>query len=136
MNESSTSNEELLRKAEKLNDKKDWSGAIRVYTQIINQFPPDPWSYWERGLAKKSKGDLNGALKDFEEAIKIDPKHSYSYYQRGLIKQKRKDKKGAEADFEKSRTLRKENPFVKPEKPIEEKPKIKEGSFEKDGRSY
>ena len=127
--------EQFLRQAEAKLDRKDYHGAVKFYSKILEITPNDSWTYWERALAKKAQNDFQGAMKDLNTAIELDPSNSFALVQRGLLKEKNGDKKGAEIDFDKARRLREENP---PEKQISNRQKKEQAqqiSKEKDGRS-
>lgn len=128
--------EGLLQQAEIKMDSNDFKSAVRIYDQIIQKFPQDAWTYWERGVARKHKGDLDGAMNDFNRCIELDDSNQFAYALRGQLKLMKKDSKGAEQDFYKADELKKQfllnNPY--------QKTKVKEKrntniNFLKDGRS-
>ena len=82
----------LFAKAQECRDKKDWDGAIRYYSEIID-LPEDQISNENRALAlnnrgatftDKSESDL--AIHDFDQAIKLKSDYADAYHNRATAR--------------------------------------------------
>ncbi|HEY2341427.1 MAG TPA: tetratricopeptide repeat protein, partial [Chthoniobacteraceae bacterium] len=62
-------------------------------------------AYYNRGVAKRSKGDTDGAMADCTRALDIDPKHYKAYYIRGTLKRAAGNAQGAINDFTEAITI-------------------------------
>ena len=58
--------------------------------------------FYDRGIAKHTKGDLDGAIADFSKAIELKPTDAIAYCNRGIAKEKKGDLDGAIADYSKA----------------------------------
>ena len=96
----------LFLQAKECDDKKDWDGAIRYYSEIID-LPEDQISkenraiaLYTRGIAFAKKGDLDAALRDFDQAITLKPDFAEALNSRGTVFTKKDDLDRAFRDFE------------------------------------
>lgn len=53
--------------------RKEFTAAIRIYTQAIEADPKAAIMYTKRAAALAGSGQHSAALKDFDAAIEIDP---------------------------------------------------------------
>lgn len=70
-----------------------WDHALRIDTSAALPF-------YNRGLARATKGDLDGAIGDYGEAIARNPRHVDAYVNRGIAHRNRKDLPAAFADYD------------------------------------
>jgi tetratricopeptide (TPR) repeat protein/S1-C subfamily serine protease len=91
----------LNEKANLLSELKQYSNAIKIYTEIINRGDKS-WSYVNRGVAKSALGDKKGAISDYDRAIAINPQFAEAYNNRGVVKSALGDKKSAMSDYDRA----------------------------------
>ncbi len=89
-------------------DSRDYTGAIRDYTEVIKRNPKHADAYTGRGNAKAGLEDYAGAIKEYSESIKRNPKYAEAYAGRGVARFKTGDSDGAIEDFDKSIGLKEE----------------------------
>ena len=85
--------------------KGNYSGAIQIFSRLIQAYPHYADAYYNRGLAKAKLEDKQGAIADYNEAIKIDTNLAEAYEERGNLWLKLKDKNQAIKDFKKAAEL-------------------------------
>ena len=80
----------LISQAQECESKKDWDGAIRCWSQVID-WPEDQISeedrakaFNNRGNAFTGKGELDLAIRDYDKAIKLKPKNAKTLNNRGF----------------------------------------------------
>jgi len=92
----------------RINDFKDFEGAIKAYDQAIKLQSDIPSIYSLRGYAEKQAKDFAAAIKDYDHAISICPTGNsllpYLYSGRGLVKVDMNDKSAC-LDFSKALSL-------------------------------
>jgi tetratricopeptide (TPR) repeat protein len=79
-------------------DNKNFSEAIRCYSEAIRLKPDYAEAYNNRGAARSEENDLQGALADYDEAIRLKPDLAAAYNNRGNARRKDHDLPGALAD--------------------------------------
>jgi len=65
---------------------KDYKGAIKDWSVILDANPKDEEAFISRAVCKLNINDNTGAIVDLDEAIKINPKNPVSYCNRGVAK--------------------------------------------------
>jgi tetratricopeptide (TPR) repeat protein len=60
---------------------------------------PEPWMYFNRGLAFKMLGQLEEAYRDYSKAIELNPTFAAAYTNRANVRILRNDAAGAIEDF-------------------------------------
>ena len=85
--------------------KGNYSGAIQIFSRLIQSYPNYADAYYNRGLAKTKLGDKQGAIADYNKAIEIDTNLAEAYEERGNLWLKLKDKNQAIKDFKKAAEL-------------------------------
>ena len=85
--------------------KGNYSGAIQIFSRLIQSYPHYADAYYNRGLAKKKLGDTEGAIADYNQAITIDTNLAEAYQERGNIWLELKNKNKAILDFKKAAEL-------------------------------
>ena len=81
-----TSEEQLLRSANKHFQQGKYEEAIADYDQAIRIKPQDAIAYYNRGTAKGVLRKYEEAIADYNEAIRIDPQDAVVYNNRGTAK--------------------------------------------------
>lgn len=82
-------------------NEKDKSKAIKLYTQLIEQYPDVAELYYNRGCVKEELNDYEGELKDYDKTIELKADFIDAYFNRGNVKIKLKDLDGAIMDYSK-----------------------------------
>jgi len=80
--------DELLLKALSAHNKKQFSEAITIYTQILDMKPDVMVSsliYKHRGMAYFARSHYSEAITDFSESLKLDPKSYKAAYYEGVV---------------------------------------------------
>jgi tetratricopeptide (TPR) repeat protein len=80
---------EALKRGIQLQEKGDFDGAIREYTEAIRLSPKCAKGYCMRGIAWKSRGNLDKAISDQTEAIRLKPKYAEAYRMRGIVQKEK-----------------------------------------------
>ena len=65
---------------------KDFKGALKDWSVILEANPKDEDAYVSRAACKLNLNDNTGAIVDLDEAIKLNPKNPVSYCNRGVAK--------------------------------------------------
>ena len=96
----------LFAQAQKCFDKKDWDGAIRYCSEIID-LPEDQISKENcvkaldnRGVAYSEKGEFDRAIRDYDQAIRINPNFAEAFDHRGIAFAKKDELDRAIRDFD------------------------------------
>lgn len=79
--------------------RKDFTGAIEDFSEIIRRFPDVKQGYENRGVARFYLLDFNGALADYDRALELDPNDYNTYGRRGWAKFHLQEYNGAIQDF-------------------------------------
>jgi tetratricopeptide (TPR) repeat protein len=58
--------------------------AIRCYTEAIHLRADFAEAYYNRGVARRSKGDHNGATQDYNKAVQFNPAYAKTYVKPGI----------------------------------------------------
>ncbi len=78
---------------------KQWSQAIKAYTEMIENFSAEPRTLLSRGLAFQQSGNLSAALSDLNMAVQLEPGEYPYYYFRSGIRSQMGDQSGAQSDL-------------------------------------
>jgi len=62
-----------------------WKNGIVLFTDEINKYPEQGYSWFGRGFSKYEKGDNEGALSDLSKAIELYPNDAEFYFNRGNV---------------------------------------------------
>lgn len=87
--------------------RKDFLGAIAVYSEAMNHFPKESDLYLRRGMAWANAAapqtplaqEYERATADFTKAIELNPKNAGAYVGRGLLHARQQKRDEAIADF-------------------------------------
>ena len=79
---------------------------IRLNTEAIRLNIEFAEAYYNRGLARYSKGYIDGAIEDFSEAIRLRPDLEEAFNNRGIARQAKGDLDGALEDFNQAARLK------------------------------
>jgi tetratricopeptide (TPR) repeat protein len=91
-----------MKQGKELANRKDFTGAIKIFTRVIELAPMNEEAYINRGGAKYNQKDCQGAIADWTQAMTINPKNPVHYNNRGAAKKCLGDMAGAQADFQKA----------------------------------
>ena len=80
--------------------KREYTEAIRYYSEAITKKPDFADAYNNRGLAKFRNDDREGALADYTRAIETDPDFGTAYFNRAEVRLETGDAAGSVADLE------------------------------------
>ncbi len=80
--------------------KREYTEAIRYYSEAIAKKPDFADAYNNRGLAKFRNDDREGALADYTRAIDADPDFGTAYFNRAEVRLETGDAGGSVADLE------------------------------------
>jgi tetratricopeptide (TPR) repeat protein len=80
--------------------KREYTEAIRYYSEAIAKKPDFADAYNNRGLAKFRNDDREGALADYTRAIDADPDFGTAYFNRAEVRLETGDAAGSVADLE------------------------------------
>jgi tetratricopeptide (TPR) repeat protein len=86
----------------------DPDDKLRFYTEAIRLKPDYADAFYNRGLARYSKGDLEGAARDYDQATRLKPDYAEAFYGRGLAGYGKGDLDGALQDYERAIRLKPE----------------------------
>jgi len=81
-------------------ERKDYAGALELFTQALSAFPQYTDALNNRGVALYRRGDIGGAQRAWEEVVKRDPQYHVAYYNIGLIHLHSKKPNEAMAQFQ------------------------------------
>jgi tetratricopeptide (TPR) repeat protein len=79
-------NSELIKKAEELIEKGNFSEAIKILTHALSKNVALAKIYSIRAIAKRRSGDLAGSVADLDNAIEIEPNNPDFFSERGVSK--------------------------------------------------
>ncbi|AIE74258.1 MULTISPECIES: tetratricopeptide repeat protein [unclassified Synechocystis] len=85
--------------------KKNYRGAITIFTELILLDPSYADAYFNRGIARARIADYQGAIADHSQAIVLNPQFADAYKARGKIYWQLGDQEQAIADLETALTL-------------------------------
>jgi tetratricopeptide (TPR) repeat protein len=88
-----------IQAGKKLLEQGDYTAAIKIFTQLLNNPENHPELYYQRGLAHYETGDYAEAIADYTQVIQINPHHAQAYKKSGLTRYKLGDYAGAIADY-------------------------------------
>lgn len=80
--------------------KKNYRGAIAIFTELILLDPTYADAYFNRGIARTRIADYQGAIADHSQAITLNPQLAEAYKARGKIYWQLGDQSQAIADLE------------------------------------
>src|SRR5688572_15395781 len=80
----STSGEAKLDQAAAFGHRGDFSSAVRLASEVIDQQPSDALAYVVRGAAHRRSGAYSEAIADLDRAIELDPQIADAYTQRAF----------------------------------------------------
>ncbi|MEI6853015.1 MAG: tetratricopeptide repeat protein [Bacteroidota bacterium] len=86
-------------------EKNDYTGAISVFSKIIENAPENFQAYFFRGIAKSELGDKEGAVTDFKQTVAIHNGYSPAYYYLGITQTEQKEYYEAISSFNKAIAL-------------------------------
>ena len=92
-----------------LSDKKDYNGAIKLFTEAIQLAPNYAAAYNNRGAAYQNIKNYKKSIVDFDKSIQINPYYAAAYKNRGNAYLSLKNYKQAIADFDKAIQLNPNN---------------------------
>jgi len=72
--------------------------ALEIYTNILDTFPLDTASLYNRANIFYSQNKLHEALSDYDKVLLINPSFSMAYYNRAIVKEDLGDREGANRD--------------------------------------
>ena len=108
----------LFAQAKECYNKKDWDGAIRCWSQIID-LPEDQISKENRALALNNRGnalvgksELDAAIRDYDQAIKLDPEYADPFNGRGVAYDKKGELEHAVRDYDQAIKLKSDFDYV------------------------
>ncbi|MEK7484463.1 MAG: protein kinase, partial [Planctomycetota bacterium] len=95
-----SANDYLFRAYYKL-EKKDFSGAIKDFTSVLDIDSKQVDIYFLRGTARQEQKDFENAIKDFDESILFDPLNTEKYLARASVYQEMNQLDKALNDYQK-----------------------------------
>ena len=94
----------LVLQAKECESKKDWDGAIRCWSQVIDlpeiSEEDRAKAFNSRGLAFAKKGELNAAIRDFDKALEFNPDYADALLNRGAVFTKKGELDAAIREFD------------------------------------
>jgi tetratricopeptide (TPR) repeat protein len=99
--QSSAASQKLFTDAFASQNKGNYSKALQLWNQLIQEDPSEPAAYVNRGITRYYLKDLRGAVDDLSAAIERKSDYTDAYYNRAAILSAMKDYQGALADYEK-----------------------------------
>jgi len=100
-----TAEEYFDRGYSRINETKNYSGAISDFTKVIELGYSIGTAYMNRGVAKVNLEDYYGAIEDFNKTLELDPNYAIAYANRGASKENLGDLNGACADWREAARL-------------------------------
>ncbi len=97
--------QDLFQNGYKLFSKKDYRGAILVFSGIIDNNPENAEALAYRGFCKHHLEDYEGAIIDFNRALINQPNYAEVFNWRGLSKGELGDREGACEDWKRAYEL-------------------------------
>lgn len=101
--------EELKQKGNDAMKANDYKGAIKAYTEAIEQDPDNrnvvSVLYANRALAQIKLKNHKQALSDLNKSIELNEKYAKAYSRRGDVKMELEDPEGARQDYQHAHTL-------------------------------
>ncbi|MCH9675911.1 MAG: tetratricopeptide repeat protein [Gammaproteobacteria bacterium] len=91
---------ELMRDGAALMNRRDYAGAIELFTKIVEQAPQFAEGWNKRATAYYLQEDYAASVGDIERTLRLEPRHFGAISGMGLIFMKREDRDGALAAFE------------------------------------
>ncbi len=88
----------------------DLDEEIRFNSEAIRLKPDFSEAFYNRGLARHTKGDLAGAIQDYTEAIRLNPADDNALTNRGNARSQAGDVAGAIADYTEAIRVQPSNP--------------------------
>jgi tetratricopeptide (TPR) repeat protein len=64
---------------------KDWAGAIGLYDQLIQNYPPEEEFYNNQAIAYLNLGDYDNAMIKFNKTIELNPQNCDALYNRSKL---------------------------------------------------
>lgn len=96
---------ELLKSGYKKVLRKDYTGAVLIYSKILDSNPANAEAFAYRGLCKFHLHDFQGSLQDFNYAIQNQSDYAEAYDLRGVVRAELGDREGACDDWKKAYEL-------------------------------
>ena len=84
---------------------RDFSGAIKAYSELVRLNPADAQSYLDLGRACEKNDETDRALENYRTAIKQDPQYAAAFLRLGILLGRKQDLPGANSAFEKAEEL-------------------------------
>ncbi len=97
-----TQEDKYFQEGNALLKQKDYTGAIKSFSQAISSNSKFVKTYRGRGNAYAAIKDYSKAIEDYNEVIRLEPNDSNGYYVRGIIYSNQKNFKNALEDFSKA----------------------------------
>ncbi|MFC2164955.1 tetratricopeptide repeat protein [Acidobacteriota bacterium] len=94
------------------NKAEDFTNAVQVSQEILNQNPEDPQNHYNLGYAYLKQEDLPNALAAFQKALELNPDFDLAYSQIGYVHFKQKNYPEAVDALTKYTELKPDNPDV------------------------
>ena len=108
----------LFAQANECYNKKDWDGAIRYYSEIID-LPEDQISKENRARALNNRGnaladksEVDAAIRDYDQAIKLNPDYADAFNGRGVAYDKKGELEHAIRDYDQAIKLKSDFDYV------------------------
>jgi tetratricopeptide (TPR) repeat protein len=77
----------------------DIDERLRLYSGAIRLKPDYADAFYNRGIARRSRGNFEGAIKDYSEAIRLKPDYAAAFYNRGIARSAKGDFDAAINDY-------------------------------------
>jgi tetratricopeptide (TPR) repeat protein len=76
-----------------------WQNGETLWSQVIERYPGNYWSYQCRGTYRLDHQDLPGARSDLDQCILLNPTTAKPFYERGRLHEMQGDKSAAFNDY-------------------------------------